>query len=117
MNSEKGQRRKDKRRQFCLIYNGRGQGVVGPASSNYGGSSLTSSLETDAWDRAHASVTNVRDGSQRNISVKLFILLTCVVNCSSICKRQVQNKKQVCKSNIANTSSTVANTGSQVLSC
>ena len=60
MNSEKGQRRKDKRRQFRLIYNGRGQGVVGPASSNYGGSSLTSSLETDAWDRAHASVTNVR---------------------------------------------------------
>ena len=48
MNSEKGQRRKDKRRQFRLIYNGRGQGVVGPASSNYGGSSLTSSLETDA---------------------------------------------------------------------
>ena len=95
MNSEKGQRRKDKRWQFRLIYNGRGQGVVGPTSSNYGGSSLTSSLETDAWDRAHASVTNVRDGSQRNISVKLFILLTCVVNWSvstAKAKFKIKNK-------------------------
>ena len=30
MNSEKGRRRKEKRRQFCLIYNGRGQEVWDP---------------------------------------------------------------------------------------